>query len=170
MQEMRDVGLIPGPERSPGKGHNRLLQYSCLENFMYRGASWAAVHGDAKNQTWLKQLSTHAHAGEDTDEHLDKEMHRVRSAKVLRLRSFVLVESDCITLPVWTCQLGSSRNLVLFIGIFVEASSLKNDRSLTSCFLSPLENRVVGYGVGAENAKHLKQLSLFGAQPLSRSL
>ena len=57
--------------------------------------------------------------GEDTDEHLDKEIHRVRSGKVLRFRSFVHVESGCITLPVWTCQLGSSLNLVLFIGIFM---------------------------------------------------
>ena len=156
MQEMQDVGLIPGPERSPGKGHNNLLQCSCLENFMYRGASWAAVHGVTKNQTWLKQLSTHANMGEDTDEHLDKETHRVRSGKVLRFRSFVHVESGCITLPVWTCQLGSSLNLVLFIGIFMGASSLKNDRSLTSFFLSPLENRVVAEGIGAENATHLK--------------
>ena len=26
------VGLIPGPERSPGGGNDSLLQYSCLEN------------------------------------------------------------------------------------------------------------------------------------------
>ena len=49
--DARDMGFIPGPERSPGKGHNKLLQYSCLENFMYRGARWAAVHGVAKNRT-----------------------------------------------------------------------------------------------------------------------
>ena len=30
----RDVGLIPGPERSPGEGHGNLLLYSCLENPM----------------------------------------------------------------------------------------------------------------------------------------
>ena len=29
---MRDLGLIPGLERSPGRGHNNPLQYSCLEN------------------------------------------------------------------------------------------------------------------------------------------
>ena len=34
-----------------------LLQYSCLENPMDGGAWWAAVHGVAKSQTWLKQLS-----------------------------------------------------------------------------------------------------------------
>ena len=35
---LRDVGLIPGSGRSPGGGHGNLLQYSCLENPMDRGA------------------------------------------------------------------------------------------------------------------------------------
>ena len=47
--------------RSPGGGHGNPLQYSCLENPMDRGAWWATVHGIAKTQTQLKQLSTHAH-------------------------------------------------------------------------------------------------------------
>ena len=34
------------------------LQYSCLENPMDGGAGWAAVHGVAKSQTRLKQLSS----------------------------------------------------------------------------------------------------------------
>ena len=33
-----DVGLIPGPGRSPGGGHGNPLQYSCLENPMDRRA------------------------------------------------------------------------------------------------------------------------------------
>ena len=33
-----DTGLIPGLGRSPGKGNSYLLQYSCLENSMDRGA------------------------------------------------------------------------------------------------------------------------------------
>ena len=28
----RDMGLIPGLGRSPGRGHGNLIQYSCLEN------------------------------------------------------------------------------------------------------------------------------------------
>ena len=50
--------LIPGLERSPGGGHGNPLQYSCLENSMDGGAWQATVHGVAKNQTRLKQLST----------------------------------------------------------------------------------------------------------------
>ena len=40
-----DPGSIPGSGRSPGKGDGNLLQYSCLENPMKRGAWRATVHG-----------------------------------------------------------------------------------------------------------------------------
>ena len=30
--DVRDGGLIPGSGRSPGRGHGKPLQYSCLEN------------------------------------------------------------------------------------------------------------------------------------------
>ena len=43
-EDMRDAGSIPGLGRSTGGGHGNLLQYSCLENSMDRGA-WQAVHG-----------------------------------------------------------------------------------------------------------------------------
>ena len=42
------------PGRSPGGGHGNLLQYSCLENSMKRGASRATVHGIAMSWTCLK--------------------------------------------------------------------------------------------------------------------
>ena len=34
----RDTGSVPGSGRSPGEGNGNLLQYSCLENPMSRGA------------------------------------------------------------------------------------------------------------------------------------
>ena len=40
-----DPGLIPGLGRSPGEGNGNPLQYSCLENFLNRGAWQATVHG-----------------------------------------------------------------------------------------------------------------------------
>ena len=43
-----------------GEGHGSPLQYSCLENPMARGAWRATIHGAAKSQTQLKQLSTHS--------------------------------------------------------------------------------------------------------------
>ena len=57
--DLRDAGSIPGSGRSPVGGHGNLLQYSCLENPMDRGAWWATVHGVAKSQTQLKRLSSH---------------------------------------------------------------------------------------------------------------
>ena len=49
--DIKDVGSIPGSERSPGGGHGNPFQYSCLENPMDRGAWQATVHRVAKNQT-----------------------------------------------------------------------------------------------------------------------
>ena len=49
-RDTRDMGSIPGSGRSPGGGNGNLLQYSCLENSMERGASQAPqVHGIAKD-------------------------------------------------------------------------------------------------------------------------
>ena len=36
--DIRDLGLISGLGRFPGGGHGNPLQYSCLDNFIDRGA------------------------------------------------------------------------------------------------------------------------------------
>ena len=46
-----EAGSIPGSGRSPGEGNGNLLQFSCLENPMDRGAWWAIVHGVTKSLT-----------------------------------------------------------------------------------------------------------------------
>ena len=61
--DMRDAGSIPGSGRSSGEGNGSLIQYSCLENSMDKGAWWATVHSVAKSWTQLKQLSTHTYQG-----------------------------------------------------------------------------------------------------------
>ena len=61
--ERRDKGSVPELGKSPGGGHGSPLQCSYLENPMDRGAWWATVHGVAKSQTWLKQVSRHSHKG-----------------------------------------------------------------------------------------------------------
>ena len=50
-RDARDVGLIPGLERSAGGGNGNPLQYSDLENPMGRGTWQATVHGVVKSQT-----------------------------------------------------------------------------------------------------------------------
>ena len=57
--DVRDVGSIPGPGRSPGGGDDNPFQYPCPENPMDRGAKRATVHGVAQSETWLKRLNMH---------------------------------------------------------------------------------------------------------------
>ena len=51
------VGLIPGSGRSPRKGNDNPLQYSCLENSFDRGAWRASVHGDVEELDTTEQLN-----------------------------------------------------------------------------------------------------------------
>ena len=48
--DLRESGLIPGSRRSPGGGHGNLLQRSCLENSMDRGAWQATVYSITQNR------------------------------------------------------------------------------------------------------------------------
>ena len=52
-----DPGLIPGWGRSPGEGNGNPLQYSCLDNYMDRGAWWATVHGGHKESDTTEWLT-----------------------------------------------------------------------------------------------------------------
>ena len=55
VEDTRDMDSTPGLGISLGVGNGNLLQYSCLENSMGRGAWQAIVHEVTKNQT---QMST----------------------------------------------------------------------------------------------------------------
>ena len=56
----RDAGSIPRSGRFPGGRHGNLLQYSCLEKPMDRGAWRAIVHGVHKESDmteWLTEIT-----------------------------------------------------------------------------------------------------------------
>ena len=53
-----DTGSIPGLGRSPGEGYDNLLQYSCLQNPLDRGAWQATVHGVAKETGLSNKITT----------------------------------------------------------------------------------------------------------------
>ena len=56
-----DMDSIPGLGKSPGEGNGKLLQYSCLENSMDRGAWWATSpwdHKRVRHDSAAKQQST----------------------------------------------------------------------------------------------------------------
>ena len=81
----RDMGSVPGWERSSGEGNGNPLQYPCLENPMDRGAWWTTVHGVTKSWTRLKQLSVHTHIHTHTHvSHIQRQ--RERSTKKERNR------------------------------------------------------------------------------------
>ena len=52
-----DMGLIPGPSRSPGGGNGPALQYSCPENPMGGGAWCSTVHGVVKDSDLTERLN-----------------------------------------------------------------------------------------------------------------
>ena len=54
-----NLGLIPGLGISPGEGNGNPFQYSCLENFLVRGAWGATVHGVTKIWTRLSDQQFH---------------------------------------------------------------------------------------------------------------
>ena len=54
---MQETQFDPWVSKSPGGGNGSPLQYSCLENPMDRGASWATVRGIAKSRTRLSDLT-----------------------------------------------------------------------------------------------------------------
>ena len=62
MQEIWDLGLIPGSGRPLGGGHGNPLQYAGLENLMDKGAWQATVHSVVKSQTPLSDEHIHRHA------------------------------------------------------------------------------------------------------------
>ena len=53
-----NASSIPRSGRSPGEENGNPLQYSCLKNFMDRGAWWATVYGVAKSWTRLSAQTT----------------------------------------------------------------------------------------------------------------
>ena len=50
------MSSVPEMGRSPGEGNNNPLQYSCLENFIDKGAWQATVHGVAKESDMISSL------------------------------------------------------------------------------------------------------------------
>ena len=58
--DIRDMGSIPGLERSSAGGHGKPPQYFCLRIPVDRGAWQAVIPRIRTSRTQLKWLSTHA--------------------------------------------------------------------------------------------------------------
>ena len=53
-EDVRDMESVSGLGRSPGGGHGKPLQYSCLQNPVDRVAWQDTAHGVAKSEIQLK--------------------------------------------------------------------------------------------------------------------
>ena len=125
--DKRDVGSIPGSERSCRVGNGNPFQYSYLEDPIDRGAWQATVHGVTKNQTQLKWLNTR----EEYIRPQNMEFHA--HAKLLQ---------SCLTLcdPMDCCPPGSSVHEILLTRIlgcvalcFSRGSFWPRDQTHISC-------------------------------------
>ena len=56
-----DLGLIPGLGRSPGGGHGKPLQYSCLENPLGQRSLAGYSSWDGKESDTTERLSAHTY-------------------------------------------------------------------------------------------------------------
>ena len=101
-----DPDLIPGLGRSPGEGNGNPLQYSCLKNFMDRGAKRASPwglrvgHDRASNthtQSFLDSGTTHSTDIEFTHQLLAEIIGSDRQGIC-----YVTVRSRVVYLPLWS--------------------------------------------------------------------
>ena len=96
-RDTKDTGSIPGSERLPGEGNGNPLQYSCLENFMDRGAWCATVYGVAKESDTTECAHLRDYQGQSKPINInfarikEKEGFLMRVAQLADLRLDVLV-------------------------------------------------------------------------------
>ena len=112
-----NTSLIPGSGRSPGEGNGNLLQYSCLETPMDRGAWWATVHRVTKNRKGLKRLNMQACIFMTNFPRVLKLQYHYLSANLNKINRKIKLLSDyrallaqamllkMLSLPLWTLNL-----------------------------------------------------------------
>ena len=99
-----DQGSIPGLGRFPGEGNSNPLQYSCLENFMDRGAWHATVHGVCKELATTEQLTLSFHSQQGWEDTV--KLTLTRMSNLIALTS--LVAQTVKRLPtMWETQVQS---------------------------------------------------------------
>ena len=106
------MGSVPGSGRSPGVGNGNPLQYSCLENPMYREAWWATVHGGHKESDITERVHTHTHTHMHTHTHAHTHAHahtHTHRARFIKLKPF--------------CLKGRSLGLSLYIYLHISFNS-----------------------------------------------
>ena len=65
--DISNVASIPESGSSPGGGHGKPLQYSCLDYPVDRRTWRIIVHRVTKSRTWLKRPSMRAYKGKEVE-------------------------------------------------------------------------------------------------------
>ena len=137
--DMRDVGSISGSGRTPGVGNDNLLQYSCLENCMDKGAWWATVHGHcrvgqdwAHTQTWYKSMTLiyHNYSG------LEKE--KKKGSNFFWAISYSLIKAYYLKCYI-IFNKGKITSLVIWINVwlwFIHSKPSNSRKSLAVLFVA----------------------------------
>ena len=81
--DTRDAHLLPGLRRSPGRGNDTPLQYSCLENPMDRAARQTTIHGVPQSWTGLSDWAR-SYACKNQDNEKKEKLSRRRQAEDYR--------------------------------------------------------------------------------------
>ena len=93
--QSKRLGFDPWFGKIPGEENVLPLQYSCLENFMDRGAWQDTVHRIAKSWTWQKWLSAHTHTASHKP-HLRSKYHPRARACTSWLLTGICFCSGCL--------------------------------------------------------------------------
>ena len=105
-----DAYSILGLGRSHSITNGNLLQWSCLEIFMDRGAWWATVHGAAKSWTQLSNYHTqHSRKLGDSGVNGDKETRSQHT--VLARQTVCLDDNRCLTTLRMNLRLSAKHSL-----------------------------------------------------------
>jgi len=92
-----DLDTIPGLGRSLGEGNGNLLQYSCLENSMYKRAWQATIHGVTKSDMTKGQTLTMC-----VYIYIHTYIHPLNTLACVLLQSLICISSIFLNIPFLT--------------------------------------------------------------------
>ena len=84
-----DQGSVPGWRKFPGEGNSNPLQYSCLENFMDRGAWHGTVHEVCKESDTTEQLTISFHSQQEWEDTVKLILNKMSNLIALYLNNYI---------------------------------------------------------------------------------
>ena len=177
----------PWWRRFPGGGHGNLLQHSCLENPMDRGAWRATVHGVTKSRTRPKRLSMHGRSSAtflfnrrgNCGPERERGLPRVRVCQ-MQSRTEISVMTPCVDAVCLGCLHGCTSSLPLRSLQLLRSAVARSGANLASTSSIPAprplypgtgwsRHREAGVGGGASASGATKILEEGEVSPVENS-